>query len=479
MPALEKHDTISAPSNDSKFKVTLADSDDPQRMSTIRKWLIVIIISLGTLLVTCASSMSAFTEAGVSEDFHVGKEVAILAISLYVIGLGIGPLLAGPLSELYGRNIIYQVSFGAFFALSWPVAFAPDAAVFLIFRFLTGFCGSTFLSVAGGSVSDLFPKDKVANPLAVYTLSPFSGPVLGPLFSGFINQNLNWRWTYHIIIIWSFAQVVALLISQFVPETYAPAIVRRKVARLRSKTGDSRYWSEYDMTEHNLAQAILRSIYVPFQLLLTDRMVLILNTWTALLLGILYLAFQAFPFIFINLHHFNTQSVGLSFLGIGVGTFLGLATQPYWNYRYLRESEKNAGDPPPEVHLRIGQVGGILCPMSLFCLAFTSYRHVHWIAPIISSIPFGTGTFFIFTSVFTYLVTAYRPIAASAMASNSAMRSSFAAGFPLFAGPMYARLSAPGATALLAGLMALMIPLPFVFDRIGDRLRAKSRFAMA
>ncbi len=43
-----------------------------------------------------------------------------------MIGLGIGPLLVGPLSELYGRNIIYRVSFGAFFALSWPVAFAPD-----------------------------------------------------------------------------------------------------------------------------------------------------------------------------------------------------------------------------------------------------------------------------------------------------------------------------------------------------------------
>ena len=100
---------------------------------------------------------------------------------------------------------------------------------------------------------------------------------------------------------------------------------------------------------------------------------------------------------------------------------------------------------------------------ALFCLAFTSYRQVHWIAPIISSIPLGTGTSFIFTSVFTYLATAYRLIAASAMASNSALRSSFAAGFPLFAGPMYDRLSAPGgSTALLAGLLALMIPLPYV-----------------
>jgi hypothetical protein len=52
---------------------------------------------------------------------------------------------------------------------------------------------------------------------------------------------------------------------------------------------------------------------------------------TALILGILYLAFQAFPVIFEKGHNFNMQSTGLSFLGIGVGMLLALATQPYWN----------------------------------------------------------------------------------------------------------------------------------------------------
>ena len=85
---------------------------------------------------------------------------------------------------------------------------------------------------------------------------------------------------------------------------------------------------------------------------------------------------------------------------------------------------------------------------------------MHWIVPILGSIPFGTGIAFVFTGTFTYLVTAYRPIAASAMASNSALRSAFAAGFPLFAGQMYNRLGTVGATALLAGLCTLMAPLP-------------------
>ena len=98
--------------------------------------------------------------------------------------------------------------------------------------------------------------------------------------------------------------------------------------------------------------------------------------------------------------------------------------------------------------------------IGLFWLAFTTYPHVHWVVPIIASVPFGAGVYFIFTCVFTYLVVAYRPIAASAMASNSFMRSSFAAGFPLFAGAMYERLGTVGATALLAGLTTIMAPFP-------------------
>ena len=54
---LEKQDTTSTLCIDPTFKVTLADADDPQRLSSFRKWVIVGIISSGTLCVTCASSM--------------------------------------------------------------------------------------------------------------------------------------------------------------------------------------------------------------------------------------------------------------------------------------------------------------------------------------------------------------------------------------------------------------------------------------
>lgn len=195
-----------------------------------------------------------------------------------------------------------------------------------------------------------------------------------------------------------------------------------------------------------------------------------------MILGILYLAFQAFPIIF-GRHGFTVEFLGLSFLGIGVGMVCASLSQPFWNRLTLKEIEKH-GTIRPEFRLIMGQVGAVLIPIGLFWIAFTTYTSVHWIVPIIGSVPFGMGICYSFTSTFTYLVTAYRPIAASVLASNSFVRSSFACAFPLFTSAMYDKLGTVGATALCAGLATLFAPLPFIFYKVGPRFRAKSKFAV-
>lgn len=185
LPNLERSGAVDEKKSDSptdfaSYAVILEDEDDPQNLSTVRKWITVAVISSASLCAACTSSVASFTELGIAAEFNVSHEVTILSISLFVTGLGIGPLLVGPLSEVYGRNIIYRLSYAFFFIFSWPIAFAPgigkhraislcisqidvrSLAVILVFRFITGFCGSAFLSVAGGSVSDLFSSATVA-----------------------------------------------------------------------------------------------------------------------------------------------------------------------------------------------------------------------------------------------------------------------------------------------------------------------------
>ena len=141
---------------------------------------------------------------------------------------------------------------------------------------------------------------------------------------------------------------------------------------------------------------------------------------------------------------------------------LGLCTMPYWNRKHRKYKEEHGREPPAEFRLVMGQVGGVLVPLALLWLALSTLRGVHWIVPVLASVPFGTGTYFIFTSSFTYIVVAYRPMAASALACNTTMRTSFAAAFPLFARQMYRALGTVGATLLLVGLTTAMAPLPYV-----------------
>ena len=58
------------------------------------------------------NGQAAFTQRPQMAEWHVSAYVTTLGISLYVEGLGLGPLLLGPLSEFYGRNAVYWSSFG-------------------------------------------------------------------------------------------------------------------------------------------------------------------------------------------------------------------------------------------------------------------------------------------------------------------------------------------------------------------------------
>ena len=127
-------------------------------------------------------------------------------------------------------------------------------------------------------------------------------------------------------------------------------------------------------------------------------MCLLLCIYSAILLGILYLFFDAFGLVFSHNHDFELWQVGLTFIGIGVGMVLGMATNPFWHKNYLRlvaNQEKAAGSvkqkPEPEFRLPPAMLGAVLCVTGLFWFGWTTYRSVHWIVPIIGSGFFGLG----------------------------------------------------------------------------------------
>ena len=301
------------------------------------------------------------------------------------------------------------------------------------------------------------------------------GPSAGPLIGGFINQNTNWRWTFWVLVIWSVFMLLSLYI--FVPETYHPVLLRDRAVSLRKSTGDPRYRAPIEKMSRSITHTVLWSCIRPFELLIYEPMLLFLGTFTALLLGILYLFFQAFPLVFANVHHFSLQQIGLTFLGLIVGMCLGVFTGPIWRKHYAHLVHKHNSISQPEFRLPPAIAGSLLAPIGLFWFAWTTFPHIHWILPVIGSGFFGMGTLLVFNGIYTFTVEAYPVYAASALAANLFLRSAFAAGFPLFSTKMYERLGYQWASSLLGFLSLAMAPIMVCLFVWGEEIRARSRFA--
>lgn len=244
--------------DENEFKVSWDGDHDPMNpkcMSKARKWLIVAILSTSSICVTCASSLYTSTYAQLEQEFHCSKIVATLGLSIFIAGLGIGPMLLGPLSEFYGRRYIYIVSFVLFVIWLVPCAVAQNIQTILVARFFDGVAGSAFLSVAGGTVGDMFSRDELQAPMMIFTASPFIGPLIG----NFINQFATWRWSFYVLLIW--AGVMLVLITLIIPETYHPVLLRRKAIKVRDETGDKRWHAPIEKMDKSILQTIIRSCY--------------------------------------------------------------------------------------------------------------------------------------------------------------------------------------------------------------------------
>lgn len=282
---------------DPAFDVTCeadTDPDSPRTFNKPRKWLIVAVVATCSICVTVNSSLYTTTYDQIVPYFNSNREIATLGLSTFVIGLMIGPMILAPLSEFFGRRLTYIGSFAMIFIWLIPCAVAKNIATILVTRFFQGFFSSAFLSVAGGTIGDMFNKQELSFPMMIYSASPFLGPVLGPLIGGFINEFTDWRWSFWVLLIWTGVELVLLII--FVPETYQPVLLKWRAAKMRKEKNDDRWTAALDRHDMSIGRTIMWSCVRPLQLLIYEPMVLNLCLLSALLLGILYLFFGACEF---------------------------------------------------------------------------------------------------------------------------------------------------------------------------------------
>lgn len=282
-----------------------------------------------TLVVSCFAFLSPLTSTMISPSTSaiassLGTENLFeinLISSIFLLGIGFGPLLLGPVSEINGR--VPVLILGNAFFIIWNTAcgFSKTVGQLTAFRLLSGFGASAPLAVGGGLLGDLWAPEERGRALAVYTAGPLLGPALGPIIGGYITQNSSWRWIFWVVSITTFCfEILALC---FLEETYQPKILSRKAKLLRKETGDTRLHTEYDDPDRTFLKLLKTNLIRPVRMISTQVIIQVLSVYMALLYGIMYLVLFTFPLLWTNTYYESVSTGSLNYISTGIGFTLG------------------------------------------------------------------------------------------------------------------------------------------------------------
>lgn len=201
-----------------------------------------------------------------------------------------------------------------------------------------------------------------------------------------------------------------------------------------------------------------------------------ISIYIAVLYGLLYILFTTFTQVFQGYYGFSSSASGLSFLGSGVGTLIGLLYSGSLSDRTISRKIVRNEQPVPEDRLPwyITFPGSLSIPIGLFIYGWAVEKHTHWIGPEIGNAVTGFGMIVILMGIQTYLVDAFTKHAASAIAGCTILRSLAGGILPICGLKLYDKLGMGWGNSLLAFIALGLAPIPALFCLSGKRLRARS-----
>ena len=331
----------------------------------------------------------------IAEKFSASRTGALLPLTLYTLGLALGPLFLAPFSEAFGRRPLYIFTLFCLLVFTGAGSAAKNFATLLICRLLAGFLGSAGMAIGAGTVSDIWVLQKAGGTVGlVFILGPFLGPILGPVAGTYIleGHDNDWRWTQWVILLIGAPVLVATLFTQETSKIYI----------LRHENTDIKTSSAAFQVMKKVRFSVLRSA----KMLCTDVVVFFLTLYTAYAYALTFSYFASIPYVFPRYYDFNKKETSLILLSIMIGYFFAIGIFAFFDRTLYAKAREAAGGgmPAPEHRLYTALVGSVFLPIGLFWYAWAGHEGGNWAVLAASGIPFGLGAFSLFVRKSAFLM---------------------------------------------------------------------------
>ncbi|GGV57552.1 multidrug effflux MFS transporter [Streptomyces massasporeus] len=199
-----------------------AISEDVPRLPTPRRLSLVLVLGSLTALGPLTIDLYLPALPQVSADLHVSQTVTQLTLTAFMIGIAVGQLVLGPLSDTLGRRRPLLTGLTVYVVASAVCALAPDPAVLIGMRLVQGLAGAAGIVIARAVVRDLYDGLAAARLLSSLMLVSGTAPILAPVLGAQLLRLTSWRGVFVTLTLLGLAifAATATLLTETLPTTH-------------------------------------------------------------------------------------------------------------------------------------------------------------------------------------------------------------------------------------------------------------------
>jgi DHA1 family bicyclomycin/chloramphenicol resistance-like MFS transporter len=253
-------------------------------------WL-TVFLGLMTAMAPLATDMYLPALPTVQLDMGISASLAQMTLTMTMLGMALGQIFAGPVSDRYGRKWPLAAGMVIFTLSTVGCVWAQDIMLFLFFRFVSGFAGASGIVIAKAIARDVCEGPELTKFFAMLMMVNGLAPIIAPVIGGQILLFTSWRGVFVLLVAVGLFQLIATLI-------YKETLPTDK--RLKG----------------------LQESFAKFPLLLKNRYFLGYCLVQCFVFGAFFSYLAGSSFVFQNIFHVSPQMFSLIFGGIGAGLLL-------------------------------------------------------------------------------------------------------------------------------------------------------------
>ncbi|THH33163.1 hypothetical protein EUX98_g1068 [Antrodiella citrinella] len=458
--------------------------------STKEKWAIVVVSSFAGLFSPLTANSYFPAIPIIAAEFHKSTELINLTVTAYMIFQGLSPMVWGPLSDRWGRRLMFIACLLLLAISCVGVALTPtsDYWLLMVMRCVQSSGSASTVAIGAGVIADIATISERGSFFGLYSIGPMIGPAIGPVIGGGLTQSLGWRSIFWFLCISS--ATCAMIMALVFPETLRAIVGDGSIPPPRISRPIIPIIGRNRISSDKVEKPPRKPFINPLRLFFYPEVTLLL-IFNGVVYAVFYGVTASISTLFKVVYPFlNETDIGLCFLAIGGGMLIGTVAHGKVldrEYRVvkaklIKEGSLSVEDSRNDETFPIEYARFRTMPiwLGLFTICCIGYgwaleQRVNIAVPLVMQIIMGYMIICVMNTTQTLIIDMLPAQGSSITACNNFARCSLGAGMVSVINVIINSVGIGWTYVILGALCLAVSPIMFIVMRMGPKWRAARR----